>query len=394
MAVSSENFKTIFNCDGSTVDFDFDFKVFDEADLEVIHVSATGVETTLTLTTNYTVSGLTETGGRVTTVATYASGVTLVVRRSQEKIQELDYQQNDIMSTAVLEDQLDKIVMMIQEQEERINRSILAASTQTEAFVLPEGESDKLIGWDTAGTALENKTALDADVQAACEAAQTAAETAETNAETAETAAEAAQTAAEAAASSIPEVDTDGTLAANSDSKIATQKATKTYADTKLSLNIDEEIEGLDEKSSPDGTDLVIIEDSDDDYSKKKVQVSKLYGIPAASIYDSGWFGASVATAYTKSHNLGTTMVMVNVWCADDADGTNKFIVGYADVRQDAGAAMQTSVVKNLGNTGYTLQTGATGIATNLDTDGNQTGKATGWLRVLMLALGEDSLPI
>ncbi len=34
---------------------------------------------------------------------------------------------------------------------------------------------------------------------------------------------------------SADDIDTDGTLAANSDAKIASQKATKTYADTKLS---------------------------------------------------------------------------------------------------------------------------------------------------------------
>ena len=40
-------------------------------------------------------------------------------------------------------------------------------------------------------------------------------------------------------------LDTDGTLAANSDSKIATQKATKTYADTKVSKTGDETVAGI-----------------------------------------------------------------------------------------------------------------------------------------------------
>lgn len=46
-----------------------------------------------------------------------------------------------------------------------------------------------------------------------------------------EAAAEAAQAAAEAAAASVPSIDTDGTLAANSDLVVPSQKAVKTYVD-------------------------------------------------------------------------------------------------------------------------------------------------------------------
>lgn len=41
------------------------------------------------------------------------------------------------------------------------------------------------------------------------------------------------------------QLDTDGTLAADSDTKIATQKATKTYADTKMSKTGDETVAGI-----------------------------------------------------------------------------------------------------------------------------------------------------
>ncbi|MDD5015297.1 MAG: hypothetical protein PHW73_09420, partial [Atribacterota bacterium] len=96
MALSSEVSKTIFLCSGGTT-YDFDFKVFSEDDLEVIlYTIATGAETLLTLSTDYSVSLLTETGGRITTVEVYSSDYKLIARRKQALKQELDYTQNDI----------------------------------------------------------------------------------------------------------------------------------------------------------------------------------------------------------------------------------------------------------------------------------------------------------
>lgn len=70
--------------------------------------------------------------------------------------------------------------------------------------------------------------------------------------------------------------DTDGTLAANSDSKLATQKATKTYADTKISKSTAGEINALTEKTTLSDNDLLLLEDSESSYAKKKVKRSNL----------------------------------------------------------------------------------------------------------------------
>jgi len=177
MSLSSENYKTILNCTGGTT-YDFDFKVFAASGLEVIlYTIATGLETVLTLTTHYTVSLLTETGGRVTTVANYASpGIyNIIVRRKQPLIQEIDYTQNDTLSTEVLEKQLDKIVMMIQGIKEAINRSILQDAAAILRLALPLPESNKILGWKLDASGLENKTMMDADAQAAAAASAAAA---------------------------------------------------------------------------------------------------------------------------------------------------------------------------------------------------------------------------
>jgi hypothetical protein len=172
-ALNSEVFKTIFTCNGGTT-YDTDFKVFDEGDVEVIYISTAGVETTLTITSSYSISLITETGFRVTTVATYADGK-LVARRNMDLKQEADWERNGSFSTDVLEKQLDKQIMMVQQLQEQLNRSILGASSQITSLTLPEASADKIIGWNGAGTALENKVAVDTDVAAAVTVSQVAA---------------------------------------------------------------------------------------------------------------------------------------------------------------------------------------------------------------------------
>jgi hypothetical protein len=57
------------------------------------------------------------------------------VRRKQSKKQEIDYTQNDAFSTPVLEEQLDKTVMMIQEVKEQVGRCIQMPAITEEADV-------------------------------------------------------------------------------------------------------------------------------------------------------------------------------------------------------------------------------------------------------------------
>ena len=45
-------------------------------------------------------------------------------------------------------------------------------------------------------------------------------------------------------------------------------------------------------------------------------------GIPSSKVYDSGWFAVSANTAYTKTHNLGTTKLMVLVYVSQNSDGS------------------------------------------------------------------------
>jgi hypothetical protein len=82
MTVSSATNRVSYNGNGSTTVFAYTFKIFDEDDLTVIIRAANGTETTKTITTHYTVSGVGNSGGgNVTMLTAPASGETLVIIR-------------------------------------------------------------------------------------------------------------------------------------------------------------------------------------------------------------------------------------------------------------------------------------------------------------------------
>ena len=109
---------------------------------------------------------------------------------------------------------------------------------------------------------------------------------------------------------SLLTTDTDVLLAANSDSNVATQKAAKTYADTglatKISKTIAGEINAMSEKVSPVADDIIVIEDSADSYSKKKVKKSSFTSITGIEIFTSnGTFVCPAGVDYVSVFLIG-----------------------------------------------------------------------------------------
>lgn len=132
MTVSSSVNKVSANGDGSTTVFPYSFKIFDEDDLTVILRNASGGETTQTITTNYTVSGVgNANGGNVTMVTAPAATESLTIIREQPLTQGLDLVPNDPFPAESFEDTLDKVVFMVQQHEETLNRTIKGSKTTT-----------------------------------------------------------------------------------------------------------------------------------------------------------------------------------------------------------------------------------------------------------------------
>ena len=159
MTVSSTVNRISYACGGGVTSFAYPFKIFDEADLVVILRSAAGVETTLAITTEYSVDGVGEdAGGNVTTVATYAAGNTLVIKRELAILQETDYIEGGAFQANSHEDALDKGAMISQQLDEEIGRALkLAVSSSYTDIEVPDPAANKYLGWNAAATALENK---------------------------------------------------------------------------------------------------------------------------------------------------------------------------------------------------------------------------------------------
>tara|TARA_Y100000114_G_C11758410_1_gene328168 strand:+ start:1699 stop:3183 length:1485 start_codon:yes stop_codon:yes gene_type:complete len=126
MTVSSTNNIVTYAGNGSTTVFAYTFKTFSASDLVVIErTDSTGAEVTKTLTTHYTVSGAgTDSGGNVTFGSAPASGVTVVIQRSLDLTQAIDYVENDPFPAESHEEGLDRAVMRDQQLKEELSRSI------------------------------------------------------------------------------------------------------------------------------------------------------------------------------------------------------------------------------------------------------------------------------
>lgn len=132
MTVASANNRVIYAGSGTTGPFTVNFYFLEDTHLKVVRRSAAGVETTLALTTDYTVSGAGNTsGGSVTTVAAVATGQTLVITRNVPYTQETDYVENDPFSADSHEQALDKLTMLCQQISEINDRTIKLTISNT-----------------------------------------------------------------------------------------------------------------------------------------------------------------------------------------------------------------------------------------------------------------------
>jgi hypothetical protein len=114
---------------GSTGPYAFAFKVFTSADLYVVKMLvSTGVETELTLTTDYTVSlnadQNSNPGGTITLVSALAVGYTLTITSELGNLQPTDLTNQGGFYPSVITDSLDRSVIQTQQLQDQVNRSL------------------------------------------------------------------------------------------------------------------------------------------------------------------------------------------------------------------------------------------------------------------------------
>ena len=115
----------------------FLFPISDTSDLEVKSVvTATGVETLLDETTNYTVAIVGDTGGTVTMVTAVAVTSTIHVRRATPLTQELDLVAGGTFNAENVEDALDKVTKLAVDNKQALNQCLRLPNTDSESAEL------------------------------------------------------------------------------------------------------------------------------------------------------------------------------------------------------------------------------------------------------------------
>ena len=216
MTVSSTTSRNEYNGNGVTDTFAYTFRILNQA-----HIAVYVDDVLQTISTDYTISGVgVDGGGSVEFTSPPVTGTANVIFiRSVPLTQETDYVENDPFPAESHETALDKLTMIVQQQQEQIDRTLRLPVTGTFSNVaVPSPDAGKALLWNATEDALINSTndfdnivplattqAGIATTQAGIATTQAGlAATAKTDAETAQGLAEAAQAAAEAAAATIP----------------------------------------------------------------------------------------------------------------------------------------------------------------------------------------------
>ena len=114
---------------GTATVFSFAFKVFTATNLQVVRVdTSTGLESTLVLTTDYTVSLNADQdsnpGGNVTLLAVLATGFNMVITSDIANLQPTDLTNQGGFYPEVITDALDRATIQIQQMADELTRSI------------------------------------------------------------------------------------------------------------------------------------------------------------------------------------------------------------------------------------------------------------------------------
>jgi len=134
MSLQSEVSRNNYVGNGSVNEYDYTFKIFSDTDLRVFVVDTDGVETQLTLTTDYTVTGAgLAAGGSITLVddsqawltsGNLTTGYEIAIRRVRPVNQTTDIRNQGDFFPEAHEDGFDKLAMIAQAQQDEIDRSI------------------------------------------------------------------------------------------------------------------------------------------------------------------------------------------------------------------------------------------------------------------------------
>jgi len=153
MTVEADTSSAQYSTNGTTGPFAVPFYFLAASHLEVVYSTAAGVSTTLTLTTDYSVSGAgSSSGGSITLVTPYASGGRISIARDVPLTQLTDYVAGDAFPADAHERALDKLTMIAQQLDEQGTRALRVPEIGTlPEFPAAADRANKLVSFDSDG---------------------------------------------------------------------------------------------------------------------------------------------------------------------------------------------------------------------------------------------------
>lgn len=157
MTVATTTNKRIATGDGSTTPFPFTFEFFLNSEIQVF---VDGVQKTEI--TDYTLVN-DEPGGTVTFLVAPANLTQILIKRVLPQKQTHDYIENDNFPAEVHEESIDRVVMIVQQQQEELDRTPhldVDTTLTTDDMILPDPVASTPIGWNATADGLANITTL------------------------------------------------------------------------------------------------------------------------------------------------------------------------------------------------------------------------------------------
>lgn len=160
MTVSITNSQAVFGANGTQTVFPFAFWFFAATDIVVTLVELDGAVRVLSLTLDYTVTGVGDrSGGEVVLSVPPALGGLIIIRRVRPITQLTQLRNQGAWFPEVQEDAFDNIMMILQQLRYDLNRALSVNEHVLGINTLITPKSGHLIGWNSTGTGLENYAA-------------------------------------------------------------------------------------------------------------------------------------------------------------------------------------------------------------------------------------------
>jgi hypothetical protein len=177
MSIASTTSRNNYTGNGATSVYSYSFRIFAQTDLLVTVSDTSGNETTLVLTTDYTVSGVgAVAGGAITlvsagqawlTAGNLTTDYTLAIRRVRPLTQSADIRNQGDFYPEGHEDAFDHGIMVAQQQQDEIDRSVKVPETVDPGSFsaeLPVPSADKYLKFNAAADGLEAATLVSSDI--------------------------------------------------------------------------------------------------------------------------------------------------------------------------------------------------------------------------------------